>query len=174
MFLQNNKVQYLGRDYPINLDILGRIGKHLVQSESIEIGEKGLKTSGTGRALGSDPSPGERPAGRNEVLMRRTAWVYHWLGIGALAAAAGCQPSTPANTDVLKIGAYSVVREVLHDGVLPAFQAEWKSRTGRDLEFQESYNGSGARRERSRAGSTRTWRSSPTRATWASSSKPAG
>jgi sulfate transport system substrate-binding protein len=45
---------------------------------------------------------------------------------------------------VLKIGAYSVVREVLHDGVLPAFKTEWKSRTGRDVEFQESYNGSGA------------------------------
>ena len=54
-----------------------------------------------------------------------------------------CQSTNSANTDVLKIGAYSVVREVLHDGVLPAFAAEWKSRTGRDLEFEESYNGSG-------------------------------
>jgi sulfate transport system substrate-binding protein len=45
---------------------------------------------------------------------------------------------------VLRIGAYSVVREVLHDGLLPAFSSEWKSRTGRDIEFQESYNASGA------------------------------
>jgi sulfate/thiosulfate-binding protein len=56
----------------------------------------------------------------------------------------GCGPARDANADVLKIGAYSVVREVLHDGLLPAFAAEWKSRTGRDLKFQESYNGSGA------------------------------
>jgi sulfate/thiosulfate transport system substrate-binding protein len=77
--------------------------------------------------------------------MRWFAGVYRWLGIVAMTAmGAGCQQSHAPNTDVLKIGAYSVVREVLHDGVLPAFQAEWKSRTGRDLEFQESYNGSGA------------------------------
>jgi sulfate/thiosulfate transport system substrate-binding protein len=77
--------------------------------------------------------------------MGRTAWVYRWLGLAVLAAAgAGCQPSKPSNTDVLKIGAYSVVREVLQDGVLPAFQAEWKSRTGRELRFEQSYNGSGA------------------------------
>jgi sulfate transport system substrate-binding protein len=30
------------------------------------------------------------------------------------------------------------------DGLLPAFAAEWKSRTGRDVKFRESYNASGA------------------------------
>jgi sulfate transport system substrate-binding protein len=58
--------------------------------------------------------------------------------------AAGCGSSADPNTDVLKIGAYSVVREVLHDGLLPAFAAEWKGRTGRVVDVQESYNGSGA------------------------------
>jgi sulfate transport system substrate-binding protein len=68
-----------------------------------------------------------------------------WPGMLAMAGlAAGCGAPTDPNTDVLKIGAYSVVREVLHDGVLPAFASDWKSRTGRDVEFQESYNGSGA------------------------------
>src|SRR5207248_8167972 len=67
-----------------------------------------------------------------------------WLGIAALVGLVGCRPTSAPNTDVLRIGAYSVVREVLHDGVLPAFAAQWKSRTGRDLEFQESYNASGA------------------------------
>src|SRR5262245_49937528 len=67
------------------------------------------------------------------------------IGIAALVAMmAGCRPSRAPNTDVLRIGAYSVVREVLHDGLLPAFAAEWKSRTGREVEFQESYNASGA------------------------------
>jgi sulfate/thiosulfate transport system substrate-binding protein len=77
--------------------------------------------------------------------MQRAAWISRGAGLVALMAmGAGCRPSTDPNTDVLKIGAYSVVREVLHEGLLPAFQADWKSRTGRDLEVKESYNGSGA------------------------------
>ncbi len=56
----------------------------------------------------------------------------------------GCGPARDPNTDVLNIGAYSVVREVLHDGVLPAFKAHWKSKTGRPVTFEESYTGSGA------------------------------
>jgi sulfate transport system substrate-binding protein len=58
--------------------------------------------------------------------------------------ASGCGPTRDPSADVLKIGAYSVVREVLHDGLLPAFAAEWKKKTGRAVTFEESYNGSGA------------------------------
>lgn len=68
-------------------------------------------------------------------------------GITALAllgAAPGCGPSRPANTDTLQVGAYSVVKEVFHDGLLPAFAAEWRRQTGRDVRFQEAYNASGA------------------------------
>jgi sulfate transport system substrate-binding protein len=58
---------------------------------------------------------------------------------------AGCVPTGSAGRDdVLTIGAYSVVREVLHEAVLPAFAAKWKAETGRDVRFEESYNGSGA------------------------------
>ena len=53
-------------------------------------------------------------------------------------------PSGRRQRDTLKIGAYSVVREVFHDGLLPAFAAEWKRTTGREVQFEESYNGSGA------------------------------
>ncbi|HEY2157823.1 MAG TPA: sulfate ABC transporter substrate-binding protein [Isosphaeraceae bacterium] len=49
-----------------------------------------------------------------------------------------------AREDVLTIGAYSVVREVLHEALLPAFAARWKAETGREVRFEESYNGSGA------------------------------
>ncbi len=56
----------------------------------------------------------------------------------------GCGASRDPNADSLKIGAYSVVREVLHDGLLPAFKAEWKSQTGREFTAEESYLGSGA------------------------------
>jgi sulfate/thiosulfate-binding protein len=56
----------------------------------------------------------------------------------------GCSSTVSPNSDQLTIGAYSVVREVLHDGLLPAFAQHWKSQTGRDVTFEESYNGSGA------------------------------
>jgi sulfate transport system substrate-binding protein len=67
--------------------------------------------------------------------------------MAALAAsglAAGCSPAADPNTDTLKLGAYSVVREAFHDGLLPAFAAEWRRRTGREIRFEESYNASGA------------------------------
>ena len=57
---------------------------------------------------------------------------------------AGCAPAADPNTDVLKLGAYSVVKEAFHEGLLPAFAAEWKSKTGREVRFEESYNASGA------------------------------
>jgi sulfate transport system substrate-binding protein len=57
---------------------------------------------------------------------------------------AGCGSERDPNADILKIGAYSVVREVLHDGLIPAFKSEWKSRTGRVVTFEEAYNASGA------------------------------
>src|SRR5262245_3540124 len=72
-----------------------------------------------------------------------------WVLLGTLLVLlAGLGPtcSAPAGggADVLTIGAYSVIREALREGILPAFAAEWKRRTGRDLRFEESYNASGA------------------------------
>lgn len=62
-----------------------------------------------------------------------------------ILALAGCVPTGQGGReDVLTIGAYSVVREVLHEAILPAFAAKWKAETGRDVRFEESYNGSGA------------------------------
>jgi sulfate transport system substrate-binding protein len=64
----------------------------------------------------------------------------------ALIPVLGCMPSRgeATATDRLTIGAYSVVREAFHDGVLPAFAAQWQRRTGRTVVFEESYNASGA------------------------------
>jgi sulfate/thiosulfate transport system substrate-binding protein len=66
------------------------------------------------------------------------------LALALCGPATGCGDADDADTDSLKIGAYSVVREVFHDGLIPAFKAQWKSKTGRDVQFEESYNGSGA------------------------------
>jgi sulfate/thiosulfate transport system substrate-binding protein len=46
--------------------------------------------------------------------------------------------------DTMTIGAYSVLREAFHAGILPAFAAHWQRATGRSVRFQESYNASGA------------------------------
>jgi sulfate transport system substrate-binding protein len=77
--------------------------------------------------------------------MRRIASIV--LGASLLASCAlttGCSPAADPNTDVLKLGAYSVVKEAFHEGLLPAFAVEWRSKTGRGVTFEESYNASGA------------------------------
>lgn len=73
-----------------------------------------------------------------------------WLVAGLVLASLGstCEtsgvPGSRSETDVLTVGAYSVVREAFHDGLLPAFAEKWHSQTGRSVRFEESYNGSGA------------------------------
>jgi len=68
------------------------------------------------------------------------------LAAAALLAAvsAGCGGSSAAPADSLKVGGYSVVREVLHEAIIPAFSRKWKEKTGRVPEFAESYSASGA------------------------------
>ena len=77
--------------------------------------------------------------------MRRARLVVRLSMAAALCGlAAGCGAATDTNGDTLKLGAYSVVKEAFHDGLLPAFASKWKRRTGRDVRFEESYNASGA------------------------------
>ena len=56
----------------------------------------------------------------------------------------GLGASTGGKADRVTLGAYSVVREAFHDGIIPAFAADWRRRQGREVQFEESYNGSGA------------------------------
>ncbi len=60
-------------------------------------------------------------------------------GCGAAGAS-----SRAGQTDVVTLGAYSVVREAFHEGLIPAFAAQWRRDMGREVRFEESYNGSGA------------------------------
>jgi sulfate transport system substrate-binding protein len=48
------------------------------------------------------------------------------------------------NKVTLILGGYTTPREAYGKGVIPAFQRYWKEKTGQDVEFQESYQGSGA------------------------------
>src|SRR6266545_7550421 len=62
------------------------------------------------------------------------------------ALAAGCgDTSDPAGNKVtLILGAYTTPREAYGKAIIPAFQRYWKEKTGQEVEFRESYQGSGA------------------------------
>ncbi|HLF28281.1 MAG TPA: sulfate ABC transporter substrate-binding protein [Anaerolineae bacterium] len=69
--------------------------------------------------------------------------------IGLLAGCGGTAATTPdtagrGNQPIqLTLGAYTTPREA-YSQIIPLFQAEWKQRTGQDVTFEESYQGSGA------------------------------
>jgi sulfate transport system substrate-binding protein len=64
----------------------------------------------------------------------------------AAAVFQGC--GTPSASDrnkvTLILGGYTTPREVYGKAIIPAFQKYWKEKTGQDVEFQESYQASGA------------------------------
>jgi sulfate/thiosulfate transport system substrate-binding protein len=63
----------------------------------------------------------------------------------AMLVAQGCSGSSSGGQQVtLILGAYTTPRELYGKAVIPAFQKYWKDKTGQDVEFQESYQGSGA------------------------------
>ena len=66
--------------------------------------------------------------------------------LAALASGCGAVGASSAGgkADVITLGAYSVVREAFHEGLIPAFAERWRRQTGREVRFEESYNGSGA------------------------------
>jgi sulfate/thiosulfate transport system substrate-binding protein len=70
------------------------------------------------------------------------------IAVGSLLGAVGLWAGAPngetGSVDTLTIGAYSVVRDVLHESLLPRFASHWQQKTGRKVRFEESYSGSGA------------------------------
>lgn len=52
--------------------------------------------------------------------------------------------SNGAKTRTLTLAAYTTPREVYGKKIIPAFKKMWKAETGQDVEFRESYLGSGA------------------------------
>jgi sulfate transport system substrate-binding protein len=59
--------------------------------------------------------------------------------------AAGCgRPSGSNSEETLTLGAYTTPREAYSKAIIPEFQRVWKEKTGQEVEFQESYQGSGA------------------------------
>lgn len=70
------------------------------------------------------------------------------LALFTLAAAVwsqGCGGRKQAGGKVaLVLGAYTAPREAYGKAIIPAFKKYWKEKTGQEVEFQESYQGSGA------------------------------
>ena len=67
------------------------------------------------------------------------------VAAAAVLVAQGCGgASTGGQKVTLILGAYTTPRELYNKAVIPAFQKYWKEKTGQDVEFQESYQGSGA------------------------------
>lgn len=57
----------------------------------------------------------------------------------------GCSgAAAPEDRVTLRLGAYTTPREAYGKAILPAFQKYWIEKTGKTVEFQESYQGSGA------------------------------
>jgi len=62
-----------------------------------------------------------------------------------LSLLAGCGGPSDSNGEAtLTLGAYTTPREVYSKAIIPEFQKHWKAKTGQEVEFQESYQGSGA------------------------------
>jgi sulfate transport system substrate-binding protein len=62
----------------------------------------------------------------------------------ALQGCGGEHTGSDGNRAVLILGGYTTPREVYGKAIIPAFQKYWKEKTGQDVEFQESYQASGA------------------------------
>src|SRR4030043_211607 len=78
----------------------------------------------------------------NRGLLRLSAVCL--LGVLALP---GCGSKSGENTKgavTLVLAAYTTPREAYGRAIIPAFQRYWKQKTGRDVEFRQSYQGSGA------------------------------
>jgi sulfate transport system substrate-binding protein len=63
---------------------------------------------------------------------------------GSDRSASGAGEDAAPGKVTLILGAYTTPREAYGQAILPAFQKQWKQKTGQDIEFQESYQGSGA------------------------------
>lgn len=60
-----------------------------------------------------------------------------------LASCGGAGNAATGGKVTLILGAYTTPREA-YEKIIPLFQAEWKQKTGQEIEFQQSYQGSGA------------------------------
>jgi sulfate/thiosulfate transport system substrate-binding protein len=83
---------------------------------------------------------------RTHRIHHRAAVFAGFLLLALTFSLQGCGGGAGKNSNkvTLILGGYTTPREAYGKAIIPAFQKYWKEKTGQDVEFQESYNGSGA------------------------------
>jgi sulfate transport system substrate-binding protein len=83
-------------------------------------------------------------ANKNTTRWLAVALTLTLLSLGGALQGCGGSRGTGGDKVTLLLGAYTTPREAYGKAVIPAFQKYWKEKTGQTVEFQESYQGSGA------------------------------
>src|SRR5437868_3523727 len=86
---------------------------------------------------------------QRKIAKRASGWPAAVVGLLLLmltVSLEGCggRSGKSGNRVTLILGGYTTPREAYGKAIIPAFQKYWKEKTGQDVEFQESYQGSGA------------------------------
>src|SRR5947209_17822630 len=83
---------------------------------------------------------------RTNRIARLPAFCVGLVLLALTISLQGCGGGTNKNGNrvTLILGGYTTPREAYGKAILPAFQKYWKDKTGQEVEFQESYQGSGA------------------------------
>lgn len=82
----------------------------------------------------------------SSLINRCNALVLITVVLAMVIATQACGGGTRSDGQkvTLILGAYTAPREAYGKAIIPAFQKYWKDKTGQDVEFQESYQASGA------------------------------
>ncbi len=76
------------------------------------------------------------------ILLMVAAVLFNGCG-GEKDKTAGVGDNKTVSSVTLILGVYTVPKEAYQKGILPAFKKMWKEKTGQEVNFQESYIGSG-------------------------------
>ncbi len=87
-------------------------------------------------------SPWGRRAGAGLALAGLAAAPFTLPGLGGLSQQ-GAQAQTPPKKQTILLVSYAVTKAA-YDKIIPQFRAEWKKKTGQDVEVKASYGGSGS------------------------------
>jgi len=84
--------------------------------------------------------------GRLQKKKRLSTYAVSLLVFLVLTFLAACRSTNNGGTGqvTLTLGAYTTPREAYSKAIIPEFRKYWRHKTGQEVEFQESYQGSGA------------------------------
>jgi sulfate/thiosulfate transport system substrate-binding protein len=77
------------------------------------------------------------------LLLRRTVFWLALISLGLYALWPWLPGTQAARTRTIVVYGFSILGEVMNEGIFPAFQADWEVQTGEKVEFISSFAGSG-------------------------------